>query len=326
MTVASPLAELAAVSGSSQPFRLLYTSGTMFHTTSRFAVRREGVRGRALPGGHETRKHAMAGLSVNEMTTFRWTFEEDVTRYRAAGIEAIGVWRQKLSDYGEQRGIELLAKSGLAVSNLLWAGGFTGSDGHTYAESLADAKEALHLAAALKTGHLVVYSGARNGHTQNHAKRLFATALTELLPLAEQLNIILDIEPMHIGCAEEWTFLTSLGAAISLIDQLDNPHLKLAFDTYHLGHDPRVIDQIAKIAPYIGIVHLGDSKCPPDREQNRQCLGEGILALPCIIKALKQAGYDGYYDVELVGEDIEARDYCELLDRSKRAYEQLVLQ
>ena len=91
----------------------------------------------------------MAGLSVNEITTYRWTFDQDVARYRAAGIEAIGVWRQKLADYGEERGIELLRESGLNVSNLLWAGGFTGSDGHSYEESIEDAREAIRLARLL---------------------------------------------------------------------------------------------------------------------------------------------------------------------------------
>ena len=160
----------------------------------------------------------MAALSINEMTTFRWSFEEDVKRYKAAGIEAIGVWRQKLADYGEEKGLKLLAASGLRVSNLLWAGGFTGSDGHSYSESLSDASDALHLAAALKAGCLVVYSGARNGHTQNHARRLFASALLELLPLAEELQIELAVEPMHAGCAEEWTFLTTLEEAMSVIE------------------------------------------------------------------------------------------------------------
>ena len=36
----------------------------------------------------------MAELSMNETTTFRWSFEEDVAHYAAAGIPAIGVWRQ----------------------------------------------------------------------------------------------------------------------------------------------------------------------------------------------------------------------------------------
>jgi sugar phosphate isomerase/epimerase len=263
----------------------------------------------------------MGGLSVNEMTTYRWSFEEDVTRYRAAGIEAIGVWRQKLVDYGETRALDLLARSGLKVSNLLWAGGFTGSDGHSYQESLADAREALHLAAALKAGHLVVYTGARNGHTQNHARRLFLSALGELLPLAEELKVVLAVEPMHVGCAEEWTFLTTLDDALSLVNGVDSPYLKLAFDTYHFGHDARILENVASIVPQIGIVHLGDRQCTPDREQNRHCLGDGALPLPCIVKALKKAGYQGYYDVELIGEAIESCDYGQLLERSKRAFE-----
>ena len=75
----------------------------------------------------------MVRLAVSELTTFRWSFEEDVAQYRAAGISAIGVWRQKLADIGEPKGTQLLTESGIAVSSLQWAGGFTGSDGHSYA-------------------------------------------------------------------------------------------------------------------------------------------------------------------------------------------------
>jgi sugar phosphate isomerase/epimerase len=266
----------------------------------------------------------MAGLSINEMTTYRWSFEEDVLRYKAAGIGAIGVWRQKLADFGEEKGIELVATSGLAVSNLLWAGGFTGSDGHSYQESLADAREAIALAAALAAGCLVVYSGGRNGHTQNHARRLFAGALAELVPLAERSGVTLAIEPMHPGCAEEWTFLTSLDEAMGLVAGIGSPRLKLAFDTYHLGHDPSIVEQIARVAPHIGVVHLGDGREPPDREQNRCPLGEGTLPLREIVGALNRAGYRGYYDVELIGEAVESRDYEALLEGSKRAFAKLM--
>ena len=143
----------------------------------------------------------MARLSMNEMTTYRWSFDQDVAEYRAAGIAAIGVWRQKLSDYGEEKGIELLAETGLPVSNLLWAGGFTGSDGHSFRESISEAAEGIRLAAALKAGCLVVYSGGRAGHTHNHARRLLVDALRELAPLAEDLRVTLAIEPMHPACS-----------------------------------------------------------------------------------------------------------------------------
>jgi sugar phosphate isomerase/epimerase len=265
----------------------------------------------------------MARLSVNEMTTYRWSFEEDVSHYRAANIGAIGVWRQKLADFGEEKGIELLAESGLAVSNLLWAGGFTGSDGHTYQESIKDAADAIRLAAQLRAGALVVYSGGRNGHTQNHARRLFQGALRELLPLAGELQVVLAVEPMHAGCAGEWTFLTTLKETQLLIEALDSPWIKVVLDTYHFGHVPGVLEQIRDLSGRIGIVHLGDSSSPPDRDQNRQRLGTGTVPLREIIKTLKETGYDGYFDVELMGEEIEASNYHELLVSSRRTFEEL---
>ena len=50
----------------------------------------------------------MAELSISETTTFRWSFEEDVAQYAAAGIPAIGVWRHKLSDCGQAKALDLL--------------------------------------------------------------------------------------------------------------------------------------------------------------------------------------------------------------------------
>ncbi|HEX5443038.1 MAG TPA: sugar phosphate isomerase/epimerase family protein [Pirellulales bacterium] len=266
----------------------------------------------------------MARLSMNEMTTFRWPFEQDVAEYAAAGIKAIGVWRQKLSDFGEEKGIELLAESGLNVSNLLWAGGFTGSDGGSLRESIDDGLEAVRLAHDMNASCLVVYSGGRAGHTHNHVRRLVKEAMTELAALAAELNVTLALEPMHLGCAAEWTFLTSLDAALEMIDCVGSPTVKLAFDTYHFGQDDGIVERLKGLAPRIAVVHLGDCKCPPEHEQNRTRLGEGMIPLREIIAALSSAGYDGYYDVELLGEEFEMADYRKLLEHSKQAFGQLI--
>jgi len=266
----------------------------------------------------------MAVLSMNETTTFRWSLEEDVANYAAAGIPAIGVWRQKLSDCGQAKAQELLDRSGLRVSHLFWAGGFTGSEGRSYRESVEDAAEAVRMAAALKTRTLVVYSGARAGHTYNHAKRLIQGALRELLPLAGELGVTLAVEPMHPGCATEWTFLTSLDDVLNLLDVVASPHVKMVLDTYHLGLMPGLLERIAQITPQVALVQLGDGRQPPNGEQNRCRLGEGIVPLKEIVTALKSAGYDGYYDVELLGEEIEPSDYHTLLDHAKQAFAELV--
>ena len=265
----------------------------------------------------------MPKLSINEMTTYRWSFEKDVANYLDAGISGIGVWRQKLTDYGEQEGIRLLNQSRIEVSNLLWAGGFTGSDGRNFPDSVKDALEAIRLAHAMKANCLIIYSGGRNGHTLNHARRLFVSALNELLPLATELEVTLAIEAMHPGCSGEWTFLNSIQDCLLLLDSVCDQYLKIAFDTYHLGYDPLVLDQIQQLAGRIAVVHLGDSLAPPNHEQNRVRLGAGKLQLREMVAAIEDTGFTGYYDVELFGEDIEASCYHDLINASKQAFEEL---
>jgi len=266
----------------------------------------------------------MARLSMNEMTTYRWSFDEDVAEYRKAGIPAIGVWRQKLSDYGEEKGIELLAEAGLPVSNLLWAGGFTGCDGHTFRESIADAADAIRLAAALHARSLVVYSGGRAGHTHNHARRLLLDALRELAPVAEQAGLTMAVEPMHPACAGNCTFLTTLADALSVIDAIQSPSVQLAFDAYHFGADRAALELLPKFAGRIAIVHFADGYAPTEQEQNRTRLGAGAVPLREVVAALRAVGYDGDYDVELIGQEIEAADYRELLQHSIAAFAELV--
>jgi len=255
----------------------------------------------------------MARLSINELTTYRWSFEEDVLRSAAAGYEAIGVWRPKLIDYGEDKGRELLLEAGLSVSNLLWAGGFTGSDDRSFVDAVDDGVDAIQLAADIGAGCVIVYSGSAASHTTRHARRLFASALDELLPVAADQKMDLALEIMHSACAQTWTIVTDISDAIELLDEVNHPRLKLAVDTFHIGRDETFREKLESIAADIAIVHLADGRGEPSEDQQRCPLGEGDVPLSQIVTALSRAGYDGDYDVELLGEEIEQLDYEQLL-------------
>jgi sugar phosphate isomerase/epimerase len=263
-------------------------------------------------------------LSMNEVTTYRWSFDQDVGRYEAAGYGGIGVWRRKLADYGEQRGIDRLAASPLKVTNLLWAGGFTGSDGRSLQESVDDAAHAVRLAAAMEAGCLVVYSGGRNNHIARHADRLLTAALEPLLDLAEAAEVVLAIEPMHPACAAEWTFLTGIESTIRLIERFNTPKLKLVLDTYHFGLDPVVRQNLAEIVPYTALVHLGDRRDVLSMDHQRCPLGNGVVPLAQMVRELQVAGYVGDFDVELFGQDIELCDYGQLLEDTRRQFDRMV--
>ena len=262
----------------------------------------------------------MTLLSMNQMTTYRWSLAQDVENYQDAGYSAIGVWRNKFIDENEDQAIDLVTRSGLRVTNVSWAGGFTGSDGRPLAESVEDAADAIRFAASMMAGCLVIYSGGRNNHIYSHAGRLLRSALDELLPMAEMWEVPLAIEPMHPACATDWTFLTSLESVIELVEQYDSPFLKVAYDTYHFPLGSRRRNVLSRLAPYLGVVFLGDRLQPPSVDQERCPLGHGRLPLIEIIATLQDAGYTGPYDVKLMGPDIETCDYWTLLEQSQVAF------
>lgn len=267
----------------------------------------------------------MHRIAMNELTTYRWSFEDDVRHYAEMGFQAIGVWRAKLSDFGEEKGCELLREYGMRVSSLLWAGGFTGSDGRTHRDSIRDAMEAITLAAQMSAGCLIVYTGARGGHTQRHARRLFRTAVDRVLPVAEEHGVVLAIEPVSKGCGGDFTFLHGIDDALTYVEEYNSPHLKLALDTYCLADDTLDMMRLRELTSEIAIVQLGDAKAPPRGEPNRCQLGQGVLPLGDVVGALTEGGYEGCWEIELLGEDVEAEDYREIVVNSRAAVRDLLL-
>jgi sugar phosphate isomerase/epimerase len=261
---------------------------------------------------------------MNQRTTLRWSLEEDLFRYRAAGISAVGLLRKKVIECGEDRCIELLHESGLEVSNLVWAGGFTGSGGHSFREALEESIEMIQFAAAVDCPTLIVHSGARGGHTLNHARRLFAKAIKELLPAAQAFNVTLAVEPMHPKVSANWTVYPELLDTLDLVRSMQSDHLKMVVDTYHLGLESGLVELLPEILPHIAVVHLADGRSVPKFDQERCRLGNGIVPLESIVATLLDYGYEGDFDVELFGSEIERSNYIELLNHSKAVYERLL--
>ena len=104
-------------------------------------------------------------IAVSQIATLRWDLGEELCHYREHGFEAISLWRQKISDVSLFEARELLSTSGVRVSSLQWPGGFTGSEGHTFQESLEDACEAIDAAEQLHCPLIVLHPGGRAGHT-----------------------------------------------------------------------------------------------------------------------------------------------------------------
>ena len=254
---------------------------------------------------------------MNATTTYRWSFEEDVTQYREAGFDAAGLWLRKLRDFGEERAAELLRESGLGVSSLSWVGGFTGADASTARENLDEALRAIDLAAEVRAGCLVVHPGGRNGHTARHADRLVRGALERLIPHAERMGVTLALEPMRPECAADWTVVGGVDAVADLVCDFDTTALRIVLDSYQFSTLAGCRRQASELAPLLAVVQLADYVEPRGCDHGRLPLGEGDAPLGEFVESLLDAGYQGVFETKLSGPEVEARDYHGLLRASR---------
>jgi sugar phosphate isomerase/epimerase len=263
----------------------------------------------------------MMRLSVNHLTTFAWNLDDEAVAYHREGFRAVGLWRPKLSDFGEERAAELLREMGISVSSLSWAGGFTGINRWSFEDSLADARSAIKSAAIVGADCLTVVSGPRNGHIDTHARRLITDAVNILAPEAAEAGVTLALQPMRCDFSPSWTFLHTLDESLEVV-QNAGPNARIAFDVYHLWDEPDLLSRIPELVSRLALVQLCDSRSE-GRAERRLMLGDGELPLSAIVQAFDEAGYAGYYELAAWSRPLWRTDYCELLRECRARFHTL---
>jgi sugar phosphate isomerase/epimerase len=260
----------------------------------------------------------MFHVAISQLTTSRWDLPEEIAHLAGHGFDCLSLWRTKLSDIGPAKAASLLAAAGMRVSSLQWAGGFTGGDGRTFAESIEDAAEAIEAAAAAGAPTLVVHSGCRGGHTRPHARRLLVQALTMLAPTAEAAGVTLAVKPMHAAAASGCSFLTRLSDALELVEHAADPAIRLAVDLWQFGDDPDLVRLLPRLAATTAVVQVADRIGPPTSELERLPAGHGSLPLESMALALVDHGYAGDFEFDPVGDRVAALGYERVLAETRR--------
>jgi sugar phosphate isomerase/epimerase len=268
---------------------------------------------------------AQMKISLSQLTTLRWTLSDEVSQLKQTGFDAIGLWRPKLVEFGEHRAAELLQKARLSVSSLSFAGGFTGGCGFTYDEAIADGRHAIDQATIVGAQNVIMVGGPRHGHTARHCRRLVVDGLRHLADFAELSHVKLSVLPMHQFFNKRWTFLHSLDQTLEVLKEIGHPQVGLAFDTYHLWEEPRLLDRISEIAPLTNIVQISDSDHSPRSEQDRRMPGEGVIPLPNLVQAFQMAGFAGYFDVHVWSGNVWKSNYTHLIEQSHAAVKAMSL-
>ena len=143
-----------------------------------------------------------------------------------------------------------------------------------------------------------------------YLEKLFMEGLNRVVPIAEEENIKILIEP------EPNLLLENSNQFLNFIENLSTDNVRLNFDIGHfycVGEDPTEI--IYKLSEYIEHFHLAD--IASNRIHNHLIPGEGSINFSSVFKAIEGIGYKGFVTVELYPYQLCPKE------AGKKAYEYL---
>lgn len=241
-------------------------------------------------------------LSLSEISTVNASFEEDVAAYSAAGFDGIGIWEMKLpADDGTN--VALLRQTGLAVASCvpvvpsILPLGLPGMEGPADVDERVETLCAtMRRLAAYEPESVLCLTGPVGDRREDEARRLAIEGLREVAAAAREAGVRLGLEPATPRQRDTVSFVNTVADALALLDEADLPDVGIMGDTYNLWHDDPAA--LAAVADRVTGLHVADEPAEPGRA-DRVLPGEGGTHSAELVRALREAGWDGFLDVEI---------------------------
>jgi sugar phosphate isomerase/epimerase len=139
---------------------------------------------------------------------------------------------------------------------------------------------------------------------------------------AERLPVRLALEPTS-QLRMDLAFVHSFAEALEFADEWDSPRLGVVLELNNAWIERGLYENIRTRTSRIAIVQVSDFKIGTMAASERVVIGDGDIPLRRICRALADAGYDGWYDIELLGAAIEAEGYEAVVPRAVRRFREL---
>ena len=261
-------------------------------------------------------------LTIGHYMMRRWSLDEDVRNLERLGFRSISLASTKLDAYGPEKAIARLKASSLRVAHVGSYGRF-GTTRTTQRAGMEQVRRAIGWVHALGGDVLVVIPGGRDGAAWERAAAVYGDAYGELLPEATAAGIRLAIEVIH-PLRQDLSFVNTLADA-GEIARAAGPRGGYVLDLFHSGWERHLLATIRKdAARRIHAVQISDYKRVTMRTMDRALLGRGILPLRDIVRTLERSGYRGWYEAEIISDDLEAMGYERALRHTRAAFARLL--
>ena len=231
-------------------------------------------------------------VCVSGISTWNQSLVEDLALYDALGIHTIGVAMRKIESEDD---IVQVRSSGLTVANVIGVG-------------QAGLPRAMSVAAHVSAPAIIFTTGPAGALDWDAAAEQLESSLREILPTTPRLCL------EHTNSLRvDVSFVHTLRDAIDLARRLD---IFVCMEINACWAERGLARTIAEGIDRIGIAQVSDFAVGTLSTPNRLVPGDGDIPLRRIIGQLLDAGYEGVFDLELVGPKIEEEGYRSAIARS----------
>jgi sugar phosphate isomerase/epimerase len=146
--------------------------------------------------------------------------------------------------------------------------------------------------------------------------------LEKVLPEAEQHNVRLGLENVSI-LTPETSYIHTLNEALDVVEAVGSPYLGVTMEFNNAWIERGLYENLRHRHKWLTIAQVSDFRLGTFCTRQRVPVGDGVIPLRRMVHALDDAGYTGYYDIELMGSVIEEVGYANAIRRSVTAFKNL---
>jgi sugar phosphate isomerase/epimerase len=260
---------------------------------------------------------------VSAISTFQLSLVDDLEFWARHAITTVGVSVAKLEAFGWTEGTKLVGDAtarGLDVVDLIGLGPFHLAAPDRWDRQRERLLRAIETASAVGVNRLVFTTGPFAPLTWEEAADALDAALAPVLTEARAHNIGFALEHTN-SLRVDVGFVHTLADAIDLARRFD---VGVCMELNACWAERGLAETIRTGIDRIDLVQVSDFKVGTVASLQRLVPGDGDIPLARILATLVDAGYDGVFELELIGDAIVAEGYDDAIPRAIRALDALL--
>jgi sugar phosphate isomerase/epimerase len=264
-------------------------------------------------------------LSVNCISSFGQSLEADVELWRELGVGYVALILPKVEEMGWDAARDLINGAGLRVSTMfgptyrrLDADRATG----WFAEDMQGTVDTVEFAASVGAESVYVCSGAAPTFTWAQAADAFAELVAPAVARGAALGVPLLVEPTNpLRLDVSFVFWQR-----DAMDLARHAGTKVMLDLQSSWYERGLEEVVRSNIDLVGLTQISDYVIGTAATGDRAVPGDGDIPLERLLAMVLDAGFQGSFDLEVMGPRVEAEGYrssvrrcveraSELLDR-----------